>query len=553
MALTQTQEQIVRLLQKSERVLIMPSSPPDGDSIGSALALFLVLKKMGKEATVVSNEPVPEVLHFLPTINVIDDNLSASNDFVVTLDCNKAKIDTIKTNLEENKVNIIITPKSGVLSENEVSFHYGPSKYDLIVVVDAGDLSQLGKLYEDNAGLFSQLPVINIDHHVSNNHFGKINLIDIMASSTTELLIPIIEELSRQEGKELMNENVATLLLAGIITDTGSFQNANTSPKAFASAAHLLGYGARQQEIIQHVYKTKNLTMLKLWGRVLSKIQYDKLYRIVWSTISADDFKETNSNAEETGDIIDELMTNAPGADVVMLLKEKSPGLVSCSIRTTKSSIDANVIAEMFDGGGHVQAAGFKMKSDNLGDTEQTIIQKVREYQTNRLKINPGQNPEILDAAGLEQLGAFKHPAWESHVAKQADERTVEDVLPQVQKSQEVPEVKNVKVKMPQIEDTKEREVKVDVKKTESQVKNSEAVKSVLERDLKKSSSEGNQIKSKKNNKKKKLFTGLKNNEKKEEQFKTPKVAQEDVVENVSKKQHEVDLEPGITYKFEEE
>jgi len=533
MALTQIQAQIVQLLQKSERVLIMPSAPPDGDSIGAALSLFLILKKMGKEATVVSNEPVPEVLHFLPTINAIDNNLSVSNDFVVTLDCTQAKIDTIKTDLEENKVNIIITPKSGVLSEKEVSFHYGPSKYDLIIVVDAGDLSQLGKLYEDNAGLFSQLPVINIDHHVSNNHFGKINLIDIMASSTTEILIPIIEELSRQFGKELINENVATLLLAGIITDTGSFQNANTSPKAFASAAHLLGYGARQQEIIQHVYKTKNLTMLKLWGRVLSKIQYDKLYRIVWSTISIDDFKETNSNVEDTGDIIDELMTNAPGADVVLLIKERSAGLISCSVRTTKSSVDANMIAEMFDGGGHVQAAGFKIKSDNLGDTEQTIIQKVREYQAKRLKIHPGQNPEILDAAGLEQLGVFKHPAWGSHILQKKENRLVEDVLPQVEKAkeinQEIKKVKNVKVEMSQVEDAKERKVNVDVKKTTD-----------------------DKAKSKKNNKKGKLFAGLKKSNKKVEEFKTPKVAHEDIVENVSKKQHEVDLEPGITYKFEE-
>lgn len=435
MPVNQIQNQIVQLMGKSEKVLIMPSSPPDGDSIGAAIALFLVLKKLKKEVTVVCSEPVPDVFQFLPTTNVIDNNLVTSNDFIVTLDCSKAKIDTIKTNLENNKVNIIITPKKGTLGENDLSYHYGPTKYDLIIVVDAGDISQLGKLYEDNAGLFTQIPVINIDHHVSNNHFGKINFVDMMASSTTELLIPIIEELAKQTEKELIDEDVATALLAGIITDTGSFQNANTNPKAFASASHLLNYGARQQEIIQHIYKTKNLTMLKLWGRVLTKIKYDPLYRLVWSTISREDFKETESSEDETGDIIDELMTNAPGADIVLLIKERGDGIVSGSVRTTSSAIDASAIAEMFDGGGHVQAAGFKIKSTDLRSTEQEIIRKIKEFQAKRLNLHPDENPELISSGGAEQLREAKEPAWEGESDLEKKDN-VEDIVENVPENQ---------------------------------------------------------------------------------------------------------------------
>lgn len=475
MAANQIQTQVIQLLQKSQKILILPSSPPDGDSIGSALALYLILRKLGKEATVVCTDLIPEVYQFLPTTNVIDNDLVTSNDFIVTLDCTKAKIDTIKTNLEDNKVNIIITPKRGSLGEKEVSFHYGPTKYDLVVVVDAGDLSQLGKLYDENAGLFTQIPVINIDHHVSNNHFGKINLVDMMASSTTELLIPVIEEYGKMEGKNLINEDVATLLLAGIITDTGSFQNANTSPKAFASASHLLGYGARQQEIIQHIYKTKNLTMLKLWGRVLTKIQFDPLYRIVWSTISQQDFEQTQSTADETGDIIDELMTNAPGADVILLIKEKGESLVSCSLRTTSQSVDASALAEIFDGGGHVQAAGFKIKSNDLKTTEEKIIKKVREFQAERLHIHPDETPEILQGPQAAQVAVIKEPVWEK----------------------EESEVKPEPKQEPQ-------------KKKKPQKLSEKAAK------------------------------------------KTEKVKNEDVVEKVSKNEDEIDLEPGVTYKFEQ-
>lgn len=477
------QKQIVQLIKNSKKILILPSAPPDGDSIGSALALFHVLKKMGKEATVVCSDPVPDVLDFLPTTNVIDDQLATSNDFIVTLDCSKAKIDTIKTDVEDNKVNIIITPKQGVLGEKEVSFNYGPSKYDLILTVDTGDLSQLGKLYENNAGLFTQLPVINIDHHVSNTQFGKINYVDIMASSTTEMLVSIIEDL----GDNLIDEDVATLLLAGIVTDTGSFQNANTSPKAFASAAHLLGYGARQQEIIQHVYKTKNLTMLKLWGRVLTKIQFDPLYRIVWSTISQQDFTQTNSNPDETGDIIDELMTNAPGADVVMLIKERGDGLISCSLRTTSQAIDASAIAEKFDGGGHVQAAGFKVKSTDLEGTEKKIIAAVREYQAVRLNIHPNEEPQVISGPELEQIQKqLKDPVWQT-------------------------------------------EAKAEVSGAN---KESEAS----------GSSKGTEAKNKSPRKPKKKST--------EKPIK--KVKNEEVVENIPKSQNDIDLEPGMTYKFED-
>jgi len=158
-----------------------------------------------------------------------------------------------------------------------------------------------------------------------------------MASSTTELLLPLLENLAKKEDIELIDEDIATLLLTGIITDTGSFQNANTTPKAFAKAAKLVSYGARQQEIIQNIYKTKQLSQLKLWGRVLSKIQTDDKYRIVWSAVSQQDFRDTESSEDQTGDIIDELMTNAPGAEVVLLMKEKKTKTISVSVRTTKS------------------------------------------------------------------------------------------------------------------------------------------------------------------------------------------------------------------------
>lgn len=386
-------KQIIDIVKRSERILLMPSTPVDGDSLGSSLALYLVFKKIGKQVTVVCADPIPDVFKFLPTTKVISSDFTAASDFIVTLDCEKSKIKTIRTKLEHDKVNIIITAKKGQFTAKDVSFEHGPSQYDLIITVDTADLEQLGRFYEDNPEMFVNLPLINIDHHASNSNFGKINLVDMMSSATTELLIPLIRDLETIEDKKLFDEDIATLLLAGIITDTGSFQNANTTPRSFAAAAQLIKYGARQQEIIHHVFKTKHLSTLKLWGRILTKLSIDEKHRFVWSTITKKDFADTGSREDETGGIIDELMSNAPETDIIMLIKEKKEGLISGSIRTIDNSIDASAIAEMFGGGGHTQAAGFKIESDDMEKTVSMIIGKVREFQKSRLNLNTHEEP----------------------------------------------------------------------------------------------------------------------------------------------------------------
>ncbi len=400
----QTQSQIVDLITRSQKILVLPSSPPDGDSLGSAIALYMALKKLDKDVTVICSDAVPEVLQFLPNTKIIDNKPVSTNDFIITLDCKDVKVETIKSSIEENKVNIIITPKNGQFNKKHLAFNQGKSDYDLIIVVDAADLSQLRSIYENNIELFQEVPVINIDHHVSNSHFGKINHVDIMSSSTTEIILPIFEELSRATDTDLIDEDIATLLLTGIITDTGSFQNANTTPKSFARAAELIAYGARQQEIIQHIYKTKQLSQLKLWGRVLSKIETDEQHRIVWSVVSQQDFKDTESSEEQTGDIIDELMTNAPGAEVVLLIREREDRTVGVSVRTTSAKVDGSKIAEHFGGGGHTQAAGFRIDDMDIKSAEYKIISFVREFQSKRLELIEKNNKPPAEVGDHEPM-----------------------------------------------------------------------------------------------------------------------------------------------------
>lgn len=382
-----TEDQIIKQIQKSTNVLVLPSAPADGDSLGSALSMYLVLTELGKKATVISAEPVPKDLQFLPMIEKVGEEFKTTNDFMITV---HAHVKDLQHKITPGKVNIILTPEEEAsISPTDVSFSDGLDDYDLIITVDTAELHQLGKFYENHPDVFYKIPVINIDHHASNAEFGNINHVDITASAATEIITPLLQKLEEVSGQKLINEDIATLLLAGIITDTGSFQHSNTTPKAFAVAAELLDLGARQQEIIKHVYKTKSLSTLKLWGRVLSKIQYEKEYHFVWSTISQKDLEEIGAEMEESGAIIDELLNNAPGAEIVALIKEKKPGLLSGSLRSTTPQVDASAMAGLFGGGGHKQAAGFRIKDVPFEDGVKTIIDTIRSEQGKRHRLMP--------------------------------------------------------------------------------------------------------------------------------------------------------------------
>jgi phosphoesterase RecJ-like protein len=368
-----------------ENILILPSSPVDGDSIGSALAVYSLLHSMGKNATVVLTSEIPDIYRFLPNIDTVQKTAQLYSDFMITIDLKNSHLENIKHEIVDNKVNIIVTPEHGTFTPEQVSFPEPQKYFDLLITVDCADLTQLGSFYKQNYAVFADIPSINIDHHVSNKNFGSLNLVDTSVSSTTQLLLSWFKSMNAE-----IDEDIATLLLAGIITDTGSFQNANTTPECFDAAAELIDLGGRQQEIIRHVYKTKQLSSLKLWGKILSKIQVNETYRYLWSSATQSDFEQTGTTSSDKGDIIDELMSNAQEADVILLLEEKSDGSLHGSLRSTSEDIDISSIAAKYNGGGHAMASGFTIPNATV-DTHQTLIlQTIEEFQRQRL--NPSQS-----------------------------------------------------------------------------------------------------------------------------------------------------------------
>ncbi|HRH93460.1 MAG TPA: DHHA1 domain-containing protein, partial [Candidatus Peribacteria bacterium] len=239
------------------------------------------------------------------------------------------------------------------------------------------ELSLLGSIYSDNVDLFSEVPILNIDHHVSNTQFGQLHLIDPTAASATEVLYSWFT--TDEKWKSFITPDVATLLLTGLITDTRSFQNPNTTPRSLEVAANLLDFGARQQEIIKHIYKTKPLSTLKIWGRALNSIQMDPTAGIVWSAISRQDLQEMGATSKETAGILDELISTIPDADVHVLFTEIEDGGFKASMRSSPS-IDVNVAAgRLFGGGGHERASGFKMK--NYANFQLAVLESIQKIK----------------------------------------------------------------------------------------------------------------------------------------------------------------------------
>ena len=401
--------QILNLIDKSQSILLLTHAKADCDGLGAMISMYMALQQLGKDVVAATNDPAPDNLGFLPSINIVQNSISSKN-FVITLDLSKTPLNKIKYKLAEDQksVNIVVTPTEGRFTREDVSFDHEAGNFDLIITLDTGNLEHLGSIYDQNSELFFKIPVINIDHHASNTDFGQVNLVDVVAASTTEVLLELLEEMGTKYQKKMIDEDVATLLLAGLITDTGSFQHANTSPRAMETAAKLLDLGARQQEIIKNIYKTKKLSTLKLWGNVLSKVQTDPIYRLVWSSISKQDLEESGASSEESESIIDDLLSNAPNADIIMLFKHNDEDYVSVSMRSTTNSADVGKICQGMGGGGHVRAAGFKRRdSNNLEQLINDTLNKAREYQGKRLNIH---SEDLQAAVKTKSINVEKPP-----------------------------------------------------------------------------------------------------------------------------------------------
>ncbi len=310
-------KQIHQTLLKAENILIISHKNPDGDTLSSACALMQYLRQIDKPHLAFCATSISQNLAFLPQI-----------EYFVT---------------------------DPLIFQNH--------RFDTIVVFDSGDLFYAG--VDEHLRTLPYSPtLINIDHHPTNEFYGHHNLVRPEAASTTEILYRFfkINDLK-------IDKYIATCLLTGIVTDTAHFSNPATTAEALKIAAELLRLGANLNLIRGWTLKNKSLTGLKLWGRVLSRLQKNEKYELAFTILTKDDRQEFDLPDEEVEGLTN-FLNNLGEAKIVCLLKEGEDDIIKVSLRTSDPEIDVSQLAKSFGGGGHAKAAGFSVRGRLIETSE---------------------------------------------------------------------------------------------------------------------------------------------------------------------------------------
>jgi nanoRNase/pAp phosphatase (c-di-AMP/oligoRNAs hydrolase) len=367
-------QQTIELVKKANRILILGHRDPEGDLLGSSLALTKSLCDLGKTVELVVTGDIPSVYKFLPYQKSISSDLNISSGKVLRIDTNKAPITGMKYKKSDGFLDVILE------SDKNLKFEFieiinGTPKPDLILILDTPDVEKIDKSYDANTEIFFEVPIVNIDHHPGNEYFGTVNLVDLTASSTAEILVSLLEAL----GVKIADPDTATCLLLGIISDTQSFRSQSTTPKSLTVAAQLLAAGARQQEIISNLYKKRPMALLQLWGEMLSGISLDKNHRFAWTKVKVSDVAEKGISSNDILDAADELLSNTQDADTILILCETKEGEILGKIKGAKGT---NVLpmAKLFMGDGVPTNANFVIKNTSLLDAEKKTLKQIYDF-----------------------------------------------------------------------------------------------------------------------------------------------------------------------------
>lgn len=302
------------LIRAAQEIALISHERPDGDAVGSLLALTVSLQLDGKRVTPVLADGVPGRFRFLPAAQAVQTRL--------------------------------------------------PDSWDLLICVDSGDLERLG--FEPSA--FGTPPDLNIDHHPTNTNFARVNIVDPVAAATAEILYDLILSLEMP-----LDVDVATNLLAGIVNDTIGFRTTNVTPKVLRTAADLLGRGAPLAHIYERSLSQRSFVAARYWGSGLSNLERDG--GLVWASLSLQDRQRAGYPGPDDADLVD-LLTTIDGAQIVAILVEQPGEKTKVSWRS-REGLDVSGLAASFGGGGHKPAAG-AMVEGSLEDVKARVLDATR-------------------------------------------------------------------------------------------------------------------------------------------------------------------------------
>lgn len=320
---------IAAAVRDKRHILLITHVNPDGDAIGSLLALGLYFEQQGHAVTMLAPTPLPDFTLRLKSVERIE-----------------------------------VYSKAPVYHETYTL----PETVDLIVLVDTGDVRRIARIYEEQAAYLNARPLIVIDHHATNVGEGALNLVDATLSSNCELLYCLL-----CAWQARITPEIATALLMGIITDTQSFKTSNTTPSALRAAADLVELGADRELIMRDVYSNIAFETAKLLSLSLSELKREGA--IAWTHVTQVMQHSVGANDDASAEVTD-YIANLGGFTVTALFKERRDGSVKISLRSVPG-VDVAAVALQFGGGGHRQAAGATLAGP-LVEAEQRVLAALR-------------------------------------------------------------------------------------------------------------------------------------------------------------------------------
>lgn len=391
-----SKDQAIALIRRANKILCVTREKTEGDGICAILALQKLLSKQKKEIYSVVPHGVNKNLTFLSGVENIQTDLGENGDFVISISTKNNDVERVKYVIEDEFVDILVTPKSGNFTSSDVTFRQNVGEFDLILVLDSPNLESLGKLFENHAKLFSMVPIINISSNPANEYFGKVNLVEPQKSSTSEIIYDLISKIPT--FSEFLDSDLATILLTGILSSTNSFLGNNSTAQSFEVAAQLQELGAYQSDIIENLFKKKSLQTLKIWGRILGNLQVDPVHKIAWSNVTKSDFEITESKPSDVDHIANNLLRFVQKVDLVGLLVEY-PEKTLVQICSANPSISFTELQKLF--GGELIENGLEIEiyKKRVAEIEGDFLKALLRFQKEKLGI-----PEAVELQKLELL-----------------------------------------------------------------------------------------------------------------------------------------------------
>ena len=312
------------ILLSAKKIGITYHVSPDGDAVGSVLALFNALKSLNKDCYILSKDTLSDNLKFLKGSDEVTGEITEPDD-----------------------------------------------ETDIVVILDCGNLERVSANLKKFTGT-----IVNIDHHLSNDKYGDINYIDSNAAATAEIVFELLNlmGINFDEANSVIKD-IGTCMYTSIVTDTGGYRHSNVTERTHKISATLKKIGVDNTFIYQSLFDNKDFSRIKLIGKALSNMQLILNGKVALLELDKAFTEDLGIDIGDTSDIISYGL-QIKGVEVTLLLKEVEDG-VKASLRA-KSYVDVRKIAEVFGGGGHIRASGIKIKNMSMEEAKYEILNEIQ-------------------------------------------------------------------------------------------------------------------------------------------------------------------------------